>query len=89
MSGNFVYIIECKDGSFYTGWTTDVGRRLAEHNSGIGSKYTRSRYPVKLRFMEEFTSKEEALKREFAIKKLSREKKIELIENSNLEISLK
>ncbi len=79
---NYVYILECRDGTLYTGWTTDIERRLEEHNSGSGAKYTRGRHPVYLRYLEEFDSKEEALKREFAIKKLSKEEKINLIESS-------
>jgi putative endonuclease len=75
---NFVYILECSDGTLYTGWTTDIERRLEEHNSGIGSKYTRGRYPVKLKYLEEFDAKEKAMSREFAIKKLSRAEKIAL-----------
>ena len=78
----YVYILECKEGTLYTGWTTDIERRLDEHNSGQGCKYTRSRYPVKLRHLEEFATKEEALSREIAIKKLSRSQKLELIKDS-------
>ena len=81
---NYVYILECKDGTLYTGWTTDIDRRLIEHNAGLGCKYTRSRYPVELRHLEEFATKEEALSREIAIKKLSRFQKLELIKDSEL-----
>lgn len=82
MPVNFVYILECKDGTFYTGWTRDIERRLEEHNSGLGAKYTRGRYPVELRHVEEFDTKEEAMRREFAIKKLSRAEKETLIKES-------
>ncbi len=75
---NYVYILECSDNTLYTGWTTNIERRLEEHNSGIGAKYTRGRCPVKLRYVEEFASKEEALSREFAIKQLRRSEKIAL-----------
>ncbi|RNC29135.1 MAG: hypothetical protein AWM53_00784 [Candidatus Dichloromethanomonas elyunquensis] len=75
----FVYIVECKDGSFYTGWTMDIHKRMAAHNAGKGAKYTRSRYPVALKYFEEAESKQEACKREYAIKKLSRLQKIALI----------
>ncbi len=75
----YVYILECTDGTLYTGWTVDVERRLAEHNQGKGAKYTRSRGPVVLRHREEFASKQEALQREHAIKKLSRKKKVGLL----------
>ncbi len=75
----YVYIVECKDGSYYTGWTMDIESRLAKHNQGKGAKYTRSRYPVVLRYSETFESKSEAMCRECAIKKMSREDKIKLI----------
>jgi len=76
---NIVYIIECNDGTFYTGWTNDLEKRLNDHNSGKGSKYTRARLPVVLKYHEIFSTKEEAMKREYEIKKLRREKKIKLI----------
>lgn len=75
---HYIYIIECKDGTFYTGYTTDIKRRLKEHNSGDGAKYTRGRYPVKLRHQEVFSSRSQAQKREYQIKQLPREKKEEL-----------
>jgi putative endonuclease len=76
---NYVYIVRCRDGSLYTGWTTDIEHRLEAHNSGKGAKYTRGRGPVELVHLEEFGNKNDALSRESAIKKLSREKKLELI----------
>lgn len=79
MVKSFVYILECGDGSLYTGWTTDVEERVKTHNSGQGAKYTRSRLPVKLVYYEEVEDRSAALKREAAIKKLTRDKKIELI----------
>ena len=79
MSNAFVYIVECRDGTLYTGWTTDVEARVRTHNSGSGAKYTRSRLPVKLVYFEEAENKSAALRREAAIKKLSREKKLKLI----------
>lgn len=75
----FVYMVECSDGSLYTGWTTDVDARVAVHNSGSGAKYTRSRLPVKLVYFEEANDRSAALKREAAIKKLSRSSKLKLI----------
>lgn len=75
----FVYMVECSDGSLYTGWTTDVEARIAAHNSGSGAKYTRSRLPVKLVYSEELEDRSAALKREAAIKKMTREKKELLI----------
>ena len=77
---HYIYFMKCCDNSLYCGYTTDPKRREAEHNSGKGAKYTRSRLPVTLVYTEEFDTKEEALKRECAIKKLSREKKLLLIE---------
>lgn len=76
---NFTYIVKCADGSFYTGWTTDLDRRIETHNSGKGAKYTRPRLPVVLVYYEAFATKEEALRREAAIKKLSRQRKEELV----------
>jgi putative endonuclease len=75
----YVYILQCNDGSLYTGYTTDVERRLREHNEGKASKYTRSRLPVSCVYWEEFSTKSEALKREMAIKKLSRQQKETII----------
>lgn len=76
---NYVYIVECVDHTYYTGWTTDVARRVACHNSGKGAKYTRSRLPVVLRYYEAYETKQEAMSREYAIKQLSRQEKEELI----------
>ncbi len=76
---NYTYILECNDKSLYTGWTTDLEQRLVAHNLGRGAKYTRAHLPVKLVYYEEFATKEEAMKREYAIKQLSREEKVELI----------
>ncbi|OOV54547.1 endonuclease, partial [Clostridium botulinum D/C] len=75
----YVYILECSDGTLYTGWTTDIGRRVKEHNNGKGAKYTKARRPVTLKYYEEFKTKNEAMKRECAIKRLTRKEKIELI----------
>ncbi|MBE5856457.1 MAG: GIY-YIG nuclease family protein [Lachnospiraceae bacterium] len=76
----FVYILECADGTLYTGSTNDLEKRVETHNSGNGAKYTKARLPVKLVFHEEFEDKKEAMKREWFIKhKLSRKQKMELI----------
>ena len=76
----YVYIVECADGSLYTGITTDVQRRILEHNYSFKSaKYTRSRRPVYLRWTKEAANRSEASKEEYRIKKLSRKKKLELI----------
>lgn len=76
---SYTYIIQCSDGTFYTGWTNDIKRRIEEHNSGRGAKYTRPRLPVDLVYYETFPSKQEAMKREYAIKQMTRKKKEELI----------
>ena len=79
----YVYIVECADGSYYTGYTTDVERRINEHNfSTKSAKYTRSRRPVRLKYQEVYDSLSKALKREYAIKKLSRKSKKALFEKS-------
>jgi len=75
----YCYILECCDGSYYTGWSSDPQRRLREHNSGKGARYTRSRRPVRLVYLEQLPNKSSALKRERAIKALSRPKKIKLV----------
>ena len=77
---NYVYILRCGDGSLYTGWTNDPDRRLRAHQSGRGAKYTRAHLPVTLVYRESFETKSEALRREAEIKRLPREKKLELIE---------
>lgn len=76
---NYTYILECKDHTLYTGWTNDIEKRLKAHNEGNGAKYTKSRRPVKLVYLEEFETKEAAMKREYAIKHMTREKKESLI----------
>ena len=77
--GNFTYILECSDGSFYTGWTNNLEKRIAAHNSGKGAKYTKTRLPVVLKYYEEFQTKEEAMRREYAIKHMTRSDKEKLI----------
>ena len=75
---NYTYILECKDGTLYTGWTNNLEKRLKDHNEGRGAKYTKARRPVTLVYYEEFESKEEAMKREYAIKQMKRSEKIKL-----------
>ncbi len=75
----YCYILECADGTFYTGWTTDPPRREKQHNAGTGARYTRTRRPVKMVYTEEQPDKIAALKRELAIKRMSREQKKRLI----------
>ncbi len=77
---NYTYILKCADGTFYTGWTNDLDRRLAAHNAGKGGKYTRSHRPVSLAYFETFETREEAMRREVQIKQLTRAQKLELIE---------
>lgn len=78
---NYTYIAECADGTFYTGWTTDIVKRIRAHNDGKGAKYTRSRLPVRLVYLEEHDTKEEAMSREYHIKRLTRSAKEKLIKN--------
>lgn len=75
---HYVYIVRCSDGSLYTGWTTDIERRISAHNTGKGAKYTRSRRPVELVHLESFEEKTAAQKRERMIKKLSAAEKRKL-----------
>jgi putative endonuclease len=75
----FCYILECADGTYYTGWTTDPARRERQHNAGRGARYTSTRRPVRLVYLEEQPDKPSALKRERAIKALRREQKKKLI----------
>ena len=76
---NYTYILNCKDGSLYTGWTNDLEQRVAAHNTGKGAKYTKARRPVELVYFEEFETKEQAMKREYAIKQMARKDKLELV----------
>ena len=72
---NYVYIVECKDHTFYTGWTNHLEKRVQAHNEGKGAKYTKARRPVQLVYFEEYETKQEAMKREYAIKQLSHRQK--------------
>ena len=78
---NYVYMLRCRDGSLYTGWTNDLEKRLKAHNSGSASKYTRTRLPAELVYFEKWENKEAAMSREWHIKRLSIEEKLKLIEN--------
>ena len=80
----FVYILRCADNTLYTGVTNDVARRVAAHNSGKGAKYTRSRLPVEIIYLEGCIDKPSALHRECEIKKMTREKKLRLIATLNI-----
>lgn len=77
----WLYILRCGDGSLYTGTTDDVERRLKAHREGKGAKYTRGRGPLEVVYREALSDKSAALKREWAVKRLSREEKLRLIEN--------
>ena len=79
---NTVYMLRCGDGSLYTGWTNDLERRVKAHSAGRGGKYTRSRLPVELVWHEECVTREEAMSREWHLKRLSREEKLRLIEDA-------
>ncbi|MDR1464734.1 MAG: GIY-YIG nuclease family protein [Oscillospiraceae bacterium] len=76
---NHTYILRCADGTLYTGWTNDLERRLRAHNSGTGGKYTRARQPVALVYSEAFDTKQEAQRREYALKQMSRQEKERLV----------
>ena len=81
----FLYILRCKDGSLYTGITTDVAKRLEAHRSGKGAKYTRGRGPLELLYQEDCGTHSQALKREYAVKNLTRQEKEQLILSKNRE----
>lgn len=78
--GFYTYMVECSDGSLYTGWTTDPERRLKEHNAGRGALYTRWRTPVQLKYLEAAPDRSAAQKRENEIKRMPRSKKLMLVE---------
>ncbi len=79
---NYTYVLECADGTLYTGWTNDLDKRLEEHNSGNGAKYTRGRTPVKLLYYEEYETKQEAMKREYEIKHMTKIAKYKLVDKN-------
>jgi putative endonuclease len=78
----YCYIVECADGTYYTGWAVDPEKRVATHNKGRGARYTRTRCPVKLVYVEELPDRTSAMKREIAIKKMKREGKLKLVLNN-------
>ncbi|QSG08961.1 GIY-YIG nuclease family protein [Halapricum desulfuricans] len=77
---HYVYVLECADGTFYTGYTTDVQRRVSDHQAGEGAKYTRGRTPVELVHVESYDDRGEAMSREYEVKQLSRAAKERLVE---------
>lgn len=76
---NYIYILKCSDNTLYTGWTNNLDKRLKAHLEGKGAKYTKPRLPVELVYFEEFDNKIDAMKREYSVKKLSRNEKLKLI----------
>jgi Predicted endonuclease containing a URI domain len=82
-AGQYVYVVECSDGTLYTGYTTDVARRVTEHNAGEGAKYTAGRRPVTLRYVEFHESRSAAQRREHEIKTRSRAQKDRLVAASD------
>ncbi len=86
MDRNYTYILRCADGTFYTGWTTDLKKRLKAHNGEgpNGAKYTKTRRPVEMVYSKSFGTKQEAMKYEYAIKQMTRKQKLELIEGYNM-----
>lgn len=76
---NYVYILRCNDGSLYTGWTNNLEKRFKAHSEGKGAKYTKGRGPLELVYYEEFEEKNDAMKREYAIKKMTKAQKNTMI----------
>lgn len=77
---HYIYIVRCKDGTLYTGYTNNVHARIEKHNAGKGAKYTKTRRPVVLVYQEGYETKSEAMKREYEIKTFTRTQKLQLIE---------
>ena len=80
MGSHFVYIVRCSDNSLYTGYTNNIEARINKHNAGKGAKYTKIRRPVELVYQETYTTKSEALKREYEIKTYTRQQKLKMIQ---------
>ncbi|OZM55861.1 endonuclease [Lottiidibacillus patelloidae] len=85
-NNHYVYILECRDGTLYTGYTNNVQKRLQVHSSGKGAKYTRGRLPVTLIYEKQFTNKSEALKEEYKIKKLTKQQKLKLVKTRDAKV---
>ena len=79
---NYTYLLRCADGTLYCGWTNDLEKRVAAHNAGLGAKYTKTRRPVELAYYEAFATKQEAMRREVEIKRLTRQEKLALLRAS-------
>ena len=86
---NYTYILRCGDGSLYTGWTNDLDKRIQEHKTARGGKYTRAHAPVELVYYESFDTKNEAMSREWHIKQLTRGQKLALIGRKDTDIEEK
>ena len=87
MEENYVYMLRCRDGSLYTGWTNDLDKRVKTHQSGQGGRYTRSRLPVKLVYFETYPTKQEAMRREWELKRLSKAEKEKLVRGDHSPLS--
>ena len=85
----YCYIVECADGTYYTGWAVDPEKRVAMHNRGRGARYTRTRGPVKLVYVEELPDRKAAMKREIAIKRMGRVGKVRLIREEGKKYTVK
>lgn len=86
---HYFYVLECRDTSYYAGYTNDLEKRITAHNTGKGAKYTRARGPVECIYFETFETKQEAMRAEYAFKQLPRLKKIEYMRRSTYEITEK
>ncbi|WP_018663631.1 GIY-YIG nuclease family protein [Heyndrickxia acidiproducens] len=84
---SYFYVLLCRDGSFYGGYTVDVERRLREHNEGRGAKYTRTRTPVYMLYYRAYETKSEAMKAEYAFKHLTRRKKEQFLKEAGVDIA--
>lgn len=89
MRNYYAYILECSDETYYTGYTTDIEKRVTVHNAGKGAKYTRARLPVRLRYVKSFETKQEAMRYEWSIKQLTRTQKQQLMEGTTNEFTEK
>ncbi|MBR4026932.1 MAG: GIY-YIG nuclease family protein [Lachnospiraceae bacterium] len=81
---NYTYMVRCKDNSLYIGWTNDLEKRIKAHNEGKGAKYTRPRRPVELVYYEAFATKQEAMSREYHLKKLNHRQREQLVQNKSV-----
>lgn len=88
-NNHYFYVVECRDTTFYAGYTNNLEKRIATHNSGKGAKYTRARRPVKCIYYEIFETKHEAMSAEYAFKQLTRAKKMDYMRRANSEITKK